>query len=210
MAFFDSPDAEGLNTPRFCDSAVAGILLSSVSQAAFLSHDSWLPVRLSNADFEGEMDRIQGTVREILLKSDGGICGFVIDGGLEVHFSMNRANQIAAIVSLGSRLELCGHPYQGVSGDPRLDAVFVKNLDSRCSVNLRNSPQKCSPEMPPTCSPTPPQAASLAPPETRRWSSKNRAFARTNSLSQVARHPAFGESETSRKSRFLDRRVSLN
>jgi hypothetical protein len=156
------------------------------------------------------MDRIQGTVREILLKSDGGICGFVIDGGLEVHFSMNRANQIAAIVSLGSRLELCGHPYQGVSGDPRLDAVFVKNLDSRCSVNLRNSPQQCSPEMPPTCSPTPPQAASLAPPDSGRWSSKNRAFARTNLLGQAAGHPGFGESETSRKSRFLERRVSLN
>lgn len=156
------------------------------------------------------MDRIQGTVREILFKSDGGVCGFVIAGGLEVHFSMNQANQIAAIVSLGSRLELCGHPYQGLSGDPRLDAVFVRNLDSRRSVNLRSSPPQCSPEMPPTRSPTPPLAASLAPPEAGRWSSENHALARTNSLGQGAGHPAFGESETSRKSRFSDRYVSPN
>jgi|SRR5579864_6030237 len=156
------------------------------------------------------MDRIQGTVREILFKSDGGICGFVIGGGLEVHFSMNLANQIAAIVSLGSRLELCGHPYQGVSGEPRLDAVFVRNLDSGCSVNLRNSPQHCSPEMPPTCSPTPPQAASLAPPETGRWPGKNRALSHTTSLGKAPGHPAFAEPETSREDRFLEQHASLN
>lgn len=110
------------------------------------------------------MEIVYGKTREILPVSDGETSGFVIDGGMEVHFPKESAQRVAAVVSLGSRLEICGNQYRGPSGDPRLDAQFITNLDSNRSVNLHDAPPMDKPEMPPSSSPTSAEAASLAPP----------------------------------------------
>jgi len=119
----------------------------------------------ASTDREDEMEIVYGTIREVLAASDGEISGFVIDGGLEVQFPKDRARQVAALVPLGSRLEICGNPYRGPSGDPRIDAKFITNLDSKRSVNLQNSPPPNEPEMSSLCTPTSAEAASLAPPQ---------------------------------------------
>jgi hypothetical protein len=113
---------------------------------------------------EGEMEIIHGRIREILPAIDGTICGFVFDGGLEVHFSADGARQISGLISVGSRLEICGKSYRGPSGDPRVDAQFITNLDSNRFINLEDFPPRHDPEMSPSASPTPAEMASLAPP----------------------------------------------
>ncbi len=111
------------------------------------------------------MEIVYGRIREVLPASDGEISGFVIDGGLEVHIPKGGAKQVASLVPVGSRLEICGNPYRGPSGDPRIEAKFITNLDSKRSVNLQNSPPPNEPEMSSLCAPTSAETASLAPPQ---------------------------------------------
>jgi hypothetical protein len=115
---------------------------------------------------EDEMEIVYGRVREALPATDGEISGFVIDGGLEVHFPKDSARQVADLVPLGSRLEICGAPYRGPSGDPHIEAKFITNLDSKQSVNLQNPPPPKEPEMSSLCASPYTEAASLAPPAT--------------------------------------------
>jgi hypothetical protein len=125
-----------------------------------------VPIRQSLVNAEDKMEIVYGKIREILPESDGRMYGFVIDGGLEVHFPKDRARQVVALVPLGSRLEICGNPYRGPSGDPHIDAKFIMNLDSKRSVNLQGSPPPKEPEMSSLCSSPSTEAASLAPPQT--------------------------------------------
>lgn len=120
-------------------------------------------LRQSSRYAEDEMEIIHGTLREILPTMDGGMRGFVIDGGLEVHVAADRASQVSELISLGSRLEILGNPYRGPSGDPRLDAQFITNLDSNCSLNLQDPLPLHKPEMSPSRSPV--EATSLGLPE---------------------------------------------
>jgi hypothetical protein len=122
----------------------------------------------SSRHAEDGMEIIHGTVREILPTTDGAMCGFVLDGGMEIHFTADRAREVAGLVALRSRLEICGTPYMGRSGDPHLDAQFITNLHSRRFINLRDSLPQQSPEVPFMCSPTEAEAAPLAPPERER------------------------------------------
>ena len=122
-------------------------------------------MRRTATEVEDEMEIVYGRIREVLPASDGEISGFVIDGGLEVHIPKSSAKQVANLVPVGSRLEICGNPYRGPSGDPRIEAKFITNLDSKRSVNLQNSPPPNEPEMPSLCAPTPAETASLAPPQ---------------------------------------------
>jgi hypothetical protein len=121
-----------------------------------LSQPSWSDALLSRRPLlfaEDEMEIIHGRIREILPAIDGTICGFVVDGGLEVHFSADRARQISGLISVGSRLEICGKSYRGPSGDPRVDAQFITNLDSNRFINLEDFPplhvQRCRRRPPP-------------------------------------------------------------
>lgn len=122
-------------------------------------------MRRTPADVEDEMEIVYGRIREALPASDGELSGFVIDGGLEVHFPKDRAKQVAALLPLGSRLEICGNPYRGPSGEPHIEAKFITNLDSKRSINLQNSRPPNEPEMSSLCAPTTAEAASLAPPQ---------------------------------------------
>ena len=110
------------------------------------------------------MEIIHGRIREILPAIDGTICGFVVDGGLEVHFSADRARQMSGLISVGSRLEICGKSYRGPSGDPRIDAQFITNLDSNRFINLEDFRPLHDPEVSHSAPPTPPETTSLAPP----------------------------------------------
>jgi len=132
-----------------------------------LSQPSWgnaMPLRQPLLFAEDEMEIIHGRIREILPAIDGTICGFVVDGGLEVHFSADRARQMSGLISVGSRLEICGKSYRGPSGDPRVNAQFITNLDSNRFINLEDFQPLHDPEMPHSASPTPAETASLAPP----------------------------------------------
>jgi len=115
------------------------------------------------------MEIIHGKVREILPTTDGAMYGFVIDGGMEIRFSPEKAAQASSLISIGSRVEICGKFYRGTSGDPRLDAQFLTNLDSNRFVNLVEilSPLH-HPEVSPSYRPTPVDAAPLAPPANER------------------------------------------
>jgi hypothetical protein len=121
-------------------------------------------MRSTSTSVEDEMEIVYGRIREVLPTSEGEISGFVIDGGLEVHFPEDRAKQVVALVPLGSRLEICGNAYRGPSGDPHIEAKFIANLDSKRSVNLQDSPPN-EPEMSSLCAPTSAEAASLARPQ---------------------------------------------
>jgi hypothetical protein len=163
--------------------------------ATCVSEDSAMPdksdansaaMRRYSSDREGEMEIVYGRIREVLPASDGEISGFVIDGGLEVHFPKGSARQVAALVPLGSRLEICGDPYRGVSGDPHINAKFITNLDSKRSVNLQNSPPPKEPEMSSLCAPTFAEAASLAPRQRKGTDDAENSLRRETSTSVAA------------------------
>jgi len=147
-----------------------------------------VPIRQSLVNAEDKMEIVYGKVREILSESDGRMSGFVIDGGLEVHFPKDKAKQVAAVISLGSRLEICGSPYRGPSGDPRLDAQFIANLDFDRSVNLQDSPPPQKPEMVSPCSPETTEAASLAPPQSEKSNDSQNSAATKSATKPPAEH----------------------
>jgi hypothetical protein len=130
------------------------------------------PMRHFSGNAEGQMEIVYGKIREILPGIEGMMSGFVIDGGLEVNFPKDVAKRVSGIVAVGSRLEICGHPFRGRSGEPRLDAEFITNLDSNRSINLHVSPPMDKPEAPSSPSPTPVEVASLVPPANHRNKTK--------------------------------------
>lgn len=127
-----------------------------------------VPLRRPLLYAEDKMEIIHGTIRETIPAIDGTTCGFVIDGGMEVRFSPEKAAQASSLISIGSRVEICGESYRGTSGDPRLDAQFLTNLDSNRFVNLETPPPLHHPEVSPSNCPTPVDAAPLAPPSNER------------------------------------------
>ncbi len=124
--------------------------------------------RQSSRHAEDKMEIIRGTIRETIPAIDGKMCGFVMDGGMEVHFSPEKAAQVSPLISVGSRVEICGKSYRGISGDPRLDAQFITNLDSDRFVNLETPPPLHHPEVSTSNCPTAVEAAPLAPPASAR------------------------------------------
>ncbi len=124
--------------------------------------------RQSSRHAEDKMEIIRGTIRETIPAIDGKMCGFVMDGGMEVHFSPEKAAQVSPLISVGSRVEICGKSHRGISGDPRLDAQFITNLDSDRFVNLETPPPLHHPEVSTSNCPTAVEAAPLAPPASAR------------------------------------------
>ena len=158
LSVFDvGPATEAVRAPA-CVSKNGAMPKSPDAQSAAM--------RRTSNNVEDEMEIVYGRIREVLPANDGEVSGFVIDGGLEVHFPKDRAKQVAALVPLGSRLEICGNPYRGPSGDPHIEAKFITNLDSKRSVNLQDFPPN-EPEMSSLCAPTSAEAASLALPRMR-------------------------------------------
>lgn len=133
--------------------------------AAVPSNPDLAPMRHFSGSAEGQMEIVYGKIREILPGIEGMMCGFVIDGGLEVNFPKDVAKRVSGVVALGSRLEICGHPFRGRSGEPRLDAEFITNLDLNRSINLHAAPPMDKPEVPSSSSPTSNEAAPLVPPQ---------------------------------------------
>lgn len=150
------------------------------------SDDKSVAMRRSSTDGEDKMGIVYGRIREALPANDGEMSAFVIDGGLEVHFPRDRARQVVALVPLGSRLEICGNPYRGPSGDPHIDAKFITNLDSKRSVNLEGSPPPKEPEMSSLCSSPSTEAASLAPPQTEGTDNTENSLRRETSAGVAA------------------------
>jgi hypothetical protein len=94
------------------------------------------------------MEVINGTIREFVYTAAGVPSGFVIDGGMEVHFSPARALEAAPLLLLGARLEIRGVARSGASGEPHLDAVRITSLDCYRSVNLQQLPSSAESETP--------------------------------------------------------------
>jgi hypothetical protein len=146
-----SLDGELARVPDYLSAGVPSIPVSA-------------PMRHVSGNAEGQMEIVYGKIREILPGIEGMLRGFVIDGGLEVNFPKDVAKRVSGVVAVGSRLEICGHPFRGRSGEPRLDAEFITNLDLNRSVNLHAAPPMDKPEVPSSSSPTSNETAPLAPP----------------------------------------------
>ncbi len=86
------------------------------------------------------MEVINGTIREFVYTGAGVPSGFVIDGGMEVHFSPMRALDAAPLLLLGACLEIRGVARRGSSGEPHLDAVRITSHDGHRSVDLQELP----------------------------------------------------------------------
>jgi hypothetical protein len=86
------------------------------------------------------MEQAFGTVRELVFGVGEQESAFVMDGGLEVHFSEEWSKQIFDFVRVGSKVEISGHPYCGMSGEPCIHAQSVWDVRSLRSVNLQSPP----------------------------------------------------------------------
>jgi hypothetical protein len=109
------------------------------------------------------MDVISGTIREFVYRRAGVPSGFVIDGGMEIHFSSLHALGAAPLLLLGARLEIRGVARSGSSGEPHLDAVSITNLDCHRSVNLHELPSSTESGTPLRETAPPVESASLIP-----------------------------------------------
>jgi hypothetical protein len=109
---------------------------------------------------ESHMEVVFGTVRELFSATGDATSAFVVDGGLEVHFAREWSNQVFDFVRVGSELEISGHAYCGMSGDPCINAQSILDINSLQSLDLQAPPQ--SPVASPS-SPFPLETAPLAP-----------------------------------------------
>jgi hypothetical protein len=109
------------------------------------------------------MDVINGTIREFVYTGAGVPSGFVIDGGMEIHFSPMYVPDAAPLLLLGARLEIRGEVRRGSSGEPHLDAVFITNLDCHRSVNLQRVPSSNESGTPARATAPPAEPAPLVP-----------------------------------------------
>jgi hypothetical protein len=94
----------------------------------------------TNRISEGEMNIIQGKVREFLFSPLHELCGFVIDGGLEVHFGKESSVRVTPLLSIGSSVEIIGYPRHGRALFPELTAHWITNLDSGRSIQISRFP----------------------------------------------------------------------
>jgi hypothetical protein len=106
------------------------------------------------------MEQAFGTVRELVFGVGEEESAFVMDGGLEVHFSEAWSKHIFDFVRVGSKVEISGYAYCGMSGEPCIQAQSVLDVSSLRSVNLESPP--LSP-VASACSPVSPQAGASGP-----------------------------------------------
>jgi hypothetical protein len=108
------------------------------------------------------MQSIQGRVSELLRDALGRINGFGLEGGREVRSSVTQLEQLAAIVTPGSRIEIRGDLRFSTYQQTILSAVRITNLDSNQSISLPAPVWLGKPGMLFDAAPT--TTASLAPP----------------------------------------------
>jgi hypothetical protein len=108
------------------------------------------------------MQSIQGKISELLRDALGRINGFSLEGGREVRSSAIQLDQIAAIVTPGSRIEIRGDLRFSTYQQSILSAVRITNLDSNQTTSLPAPVCLGKPGM--LLRATPTTTASLAPP----------------------------------------------
>jgi hypothetical protein len=108
------------------------------------------------------MQFIQGKVSELLRDALGRINGFALEGGIEVRSSKTQLDQIVAIVTPGSRIEIRGDLRFSTYRQSILSAVRITNLDSNQTTSLPAPVCLGKPGM--LLHATPTTTASLAPP----------------------------------------------
>lgn len=114
---------------------------------------------------------IQGTLTSFEYSpKKGHLNGFYVDTGsgvIEVKFPHHEADNVTAVVSVGSLVEVSGDLHTGKEGDSHLQARTITNLDSGQSVTIGSTgPSAPSPggPPPPTGGPPPPTQEPPPPP----------------------------------------------
>jgi hypothetical protein len=82
------------------------------------------------------MQSVNGTVTGFLRDTVGHVNGFVLDGELEIRFSADQLDLIAAIVTLGSRIEIGGDVQYSNDEQRVLSAAYITNLHSNRTTSL--------------------------------------------------------------------------
>jgi hypothetical protein len=108
------------------------------------------------------MESIQGKISELLRDPLGHINGFALEGGREVRSSSAQMDQITAMVTPGSRIEIRGDLRFSTYQQSILSAVRITNLDSNQTASLPAPVCLGKPGM--LLHATPTTTASLAPP----------------------------------------------
>jgi hypothetical protein len=108
------------------------------------------------------MQSIQGKISELLRDALGRINGFALEGGMEVRSSATQLDQIVAIVTRGSRIEIRGELRFSTYRQSILSGVRIINLDSNQTTSLPAPVCLGKPGM--LLHVTPTTMASLAPP----------------------------------------------
>jgi hypothetical protein len=110
------------------------------------------------------MTCVSGTVKGFLQDVLGRVNGFVLEGGEEIRTSTAQLDLIAAMVTLGSRIEIGGDVQYSNNGQRVLSAAHITNLDSERTTSLPAPMRLGKPGMLPGTTPT--STASLAHPQT--------------------------------------------
>lgn len=118
------------------------------------------------------MEIITGRIRSLLQDPSGEVNGFLFEDGVDIYFPAKYASRVLAVAGEGALAEVHGRLRGALAGALHLEAVFVINLESKCSVNLHTSPT--SPEASTEICPPPDTVTPLAPafrdnPETLPW-----------------------------------------
>ena len=82
------------------------------------------------------MQSVYGKVVELLRDAAGRVNGFVLDGGEAIRSSADQFDLVAAIVTLGSRIQVSGDLQNGNNEQEFLIATQVTNLDSKRTASL--------------------------------------------------------------------------
>jgi hypothetical protein len=82
------------------------------------------------------MRTFYGTVMQLLRDANDRVCGFVLDSGEAIHFSIDHLDLVPALLTLNSRIQITGDLRCDRNGQQLLTSAHFTNLDSNRSTSL--------------------------------------------------------------------------
>lgn len=110
--------------------------LTVSGQALAISGPANLTPEQRAAELCHNMTTTMGEVSRHTLDADGKLDGFVLDQGAVVHFTPQPDAQIALLAPVGANVKVIGLPLSDTTGEKRLEAETITNVDTNASLKL--------------------------------------------------------------------------
>lgn len=115
---------------------VVTLTLAISGQALAISGPANLTPGQRAAELCHNMTTTMGVVSHHTQDADGKLDGFVLDQGAVVHFVPQPDAQIGLLAPVGANVKVIGLPFSDTTGEKRLEAETIMNVDTNASLKL--------------------------------------------------------------------------